>query len=107
VTTAHIVKTLTEARPVFEKKPFATAAEAMAQSLFTADGGTSTRRGDLSRVVTVFNKDERGKALSSLRDLLDSVNSIISLDPDASYNARQKVSGTLADSAGLLPPEVK
>jgi hypothetical protein len=130
VTTAHIVnivKTLTETRPVmhvlclghfvknriadatkeFEKKPFAAAAEAMAQSLFTADGGTSTRRGDLSRYVTAFNTADRGKALSSLRDLLDSVNSIISLDPGASYNARQRVSALLsANGAELLPQGV-
>jgi hypothetical protein len=47
-----------------EKKPFAAAAEAMAQSLFTAGGGTSPRRGNLSRYVTAFNTEDRGKALS-------------------------------------------
>jgi hypothetical protein len=94
---------IADATKEFEKKPFATAAEAMAQSLFTADGGTATRRGDLSRFVTAFNQEDRGKALSSLRDLLGSVNSIISSDPDASYNARQKVSGVLADDARLSP----
>jgi hypothetical protein len=56
-----------------------------------ADGGISTRRGDLSRFVAAFSTEDRGKAPSSLRDMLCSVNSIIGIDPDASHNARHDV----------------
>jgi hypothetical protein len=103
----HFVKNrIAEATATFATKPFAVAAEAMAKSLFTADGGTATRRGDLSRFVTAFNQEDRGKALADLKDLMASVNSILTLPSAASYNLRKNTSESLDSGDGLLPKGV-